>query len=417
MKESRTLEFKETVNNSFLKTVSAFSNYEGGEIKFGVTDDGRTVGIENAETVLLDLENKVNDSITPPPDYTLACDDADVITLAVKPGLHPPYFYKGKAYRRNDTATVEVDRTELNRLILSGEHLLFEELPSKQQNLTFEDIEQKLKEKLSVEKLSRDVLKTLGLFRDGAGFNQAALLFSEQNSFPGIDAVKFGPSIDIIEDRETIENCSVLRQYDQAVRLFTKNYTYEKIEGIQRTVKARIPEKAFREALANAIVHRTWDVNVRIRIAMHPDRLEVISPGGLPFGVSETEYLNGQVSLLRNPTIGMVFFRLGLIEMFGTGIQRIKDAYTGTARKPSFVIYENSIKVTLPVTDISLHLSTDESALLALLQNDTTYTAAEIARMAAISKDKTLRLLKKLTDKQMIEISGKGRGTRYGKSN
>lgn len=113
MRESKTLEYKKNISNTFLKTVSAYANYRTGEIKFGIDDSGHTVGIDNPEAACLDLENKINDSISPKPDYTLDINKrTGVITLTVKEGLYKPYFYKSKAYKRNDSATVETDSLE-----------------------------------------------------------------------------------------------------------------------------------------------------------------------------------------------------------------------------------------------------------------------------------------------------------------
>ena len=121
MKETRSFEVKERVTNTFLKTVSAYANFGDGIIRFGITDDGKFVGIEDAGNACLDIENRINDSISPVPDYRISVDDdTNVITLEVKEGIYKPYYYKSKAYKRNDTATIEVDRLELNRLILEG---------------------------------------------------------------------------------------------------------------------------------------------------------------------------------------------------------------------------------------------------------------------------------------------------------
>ena len=121
MRETRILEFKETITNTFLKTVSAFSNYDGGTILFGVDDDGNVKGLMDAKQACLDIENKINDSISPQPNYTLEIQNNDqTIKLTVKSGLQKPYLYKAKAYKRNDTATIEVDTLELSRLILDG---------------------------------------------------------------------------------------------------------------------------------------------------------------------------------------------------------------------------------------------------------------------------------------------------------
>ncbi len=121
MKESKKLEFKEKLTNTFLKTVSAYANYGSGKILFGVNDNGENVGVINPNQLCLDIENKINDSVTPCPEFTLSINEkTKVVTLSIMEGLHKPYFYKSKAYRRNDTSTVEVDRLELTRLILEG---------------------------------------------------------------------------------------------------------------------------------------------------------------------------------------------------------------------------------------------------------------------------------------------------------
>ena len=101
MKENRSLEFKSIVTNSFLKTVSAYSNFGEGKILFGVNDDGTICGVENAERICIDIENRINDSISPKPDFELEIDETkQVIHLLVREGKYKPYLYKGKAQRR-----------------------------------------------------------------------------------------------------------------------------------------------------------------------------------------------------------------------------------------------------------------------------------------------------------------------------
>lgn len=112
MRETKNLEFKEKLTNTFLKTVSAFANYGSGKIKFGIKDDGSIVGIKNPVEFCLNVENKINDSIKPNPDYNLEIDPkTNVVTLTVKQGINPPYLYKSKAYKRNDSASIEIDRS------------------------------------------------------------------------------------------------------------------------------------------------------------------------------------------------------------------------------------------------------------------------------------------------------------------
>lgn len=414
MKESRELEFKATITNTFLKTVSAFSNYHSGRIIFGIDDNGNVVGLDEIEEFCLDLENKINDNISPKPDFRFIKDRKQkTITLVVDEGVNKPYLYKGKAYKRNDTSTVEVDRIELNRLTLLGLNRYYEELKAKNQNLEFTVLKKELEEKVSLKEFSKDVLKTLNLYDDKNGYNHAAEILADKNAFPGIDIAKFGKNIDEILDRNLFTHISIISQYKKTMEIFNRYYKYEQVVGSERIEKELIPERAFREVLANALIHRTWDINSNIRIAMYDDKIEVSSPGGLPSGISKKEYLNGQISQLRNPILGNIFFRLKYIEMFGTGIRRINESYKDFMVKPSFEIFENSIKIVLPLLVTKLLLTTDEERIMEVFKEGNILSSSEILKMTEFKKDKLNRLLKKLLQKNYIEMIGKGRGTKY----
>ena len=413
MKETRTLEYKEQVTNTFLKTVSAYANYGTGIIMFGVNDEGVRVGIKNPEQVCLDIENKINDSIDPVPHYTLHVDEKfSVITLTVEEGQHKPYFYKSKAYRRNDSATIEVDRLELTRLILEGQNMAYEELPAKVQEFKFTALEAELKEKLKIQEVSLDTLKTLELYSDENGYNNAAEIFSDNNGFCGIDIVRFGDTIDIFLDRETCVNESVISQYNDAVNMYRKYDQYEKVEGLTRNIHALIPEEAYREAIANALVHRTWDTRAHIKVAMFKDRIEITSPGGLTKGITPEDYLRGGLSILRNRIIGNIFFRLHLIERFGTGIRRITEAYRDSALKPNFEFHENSITVVLPVMLECYNLTEDEEKVYALLRGKAVASSA-IIQATGFGKSKVLGIVKKLISDGYVKSIGSGRGMKY----
>lgn len=414
MKESKELELKSTITNTFLKIVSAFSNYNTGKIIFGVDDNGKIIGLENIEKLCLDLENKINDNINPKPDFRFIKDTKkNIITLIVEEGFNKPYLYKGKAYKRNDTSTVEVDRIEFNRLTLLSLNQYYEELKARKQNLKFEVLTKELEEKLSLKNFSKDVLKTLNLYDDKIGYNNAAELFADSNTFSGIDIAKFGKNIDEILDRNLFVNISIISQFQKTLEVFNRYYKYEQILGSERIEKELIPEKAFRETIANALIHRTWDVNSNIRISMYENKIEVSSPGGLPSGISEKEYLNGQISQLRNPILANIFFRLKYIEMFGTGIRRINESYKDYAIKPAFEIFENSIKITLPIITTKLFLTTDEKIVMDILEKGAILSSGEILQMTEFKKDKLNRLLKKLIQKNYIDVIGNGRGTKY----
>ena len=414
MKESKELELKSTITNTFLKTVSAFSNYNSGKIIFGIDDNGKIIGLENIEELCLDLENKINDNISPKPDFRFIKDTKkNIITLIVEEGLNKPYLYKGKAYKRNDTSTVEVDKVELNRLTLLGLNQYYEELKARKQDLEFKVLKKELEEKLLLKNFSKDVLKTLNLYDDKNGYNNAAELLADKNTFSGVDIAKFGKSIDEILDRNLFVNISIILQYQKTLEAFNRYYKYEQILGSERIEKELIPEKAFREVIANALIHRTWDVNSNIRISMYEDKIEVSSPGGLPSGISEKEYLNGQISQLRNPILANIFFRLKYVEMFGTGIRRINESYKKFTVKPNFEIFENSIKITLPITKTELFLTTDEKIIMDILEKGNILSSSEILEKVEFKKDKLNRILKNLIQKNYIDVIGNGRGTKY----
>ena len=414
MKESKMLEFKSDVSNTFLKTVSAYANFNSGIIKFGVNDDGGICGILNPDQACLDIENRINDSISPKPDYTLSVNrSTNVITLSVAEGKYKPYLYRGKAYQRSDTATIEVDNLELRRLTLEGANINFEELTAEDQSLTFTYLEKKLVEKLEISSLTDDMLRTFGFYTNEKTFNVAAALFADANSYCGIDVARFGKNISEILDRATFSGESILRQYDEIIALFKRYYQYEKIEGFERINVDLIPEKAFREAIANALVHRTWDINAHIRVEMHPDRIQIISPGGLPRGLSAEEYLSGNISCLRNPVAGSMFFRMHYIEMFGTGIRRIKESYLNSTIKPSFEIFDNSIKITLPVLSQKHNVTTDGQKVIDLLQSGMQLSSREIADKLGWSKDKAVRVINVLKSSGYLMTIGNGRGTKY----
>lgn len=360
----------------------------------------------------LNLENKINDSLSPVPEFRLEIQE-NTIVLTVYEGRYKPYLYKGKAYKRNDSSTVEVDRLEYNRLILEGCNQTFEEITSFNQQLTFAKLETEFIRVMGIEKINKDILKTLELYSDQSGFNNAAALLADDNQFTGIDIIRFGDTIDEIMDRESLENISILSQLEKTLQMFRKYYQYEKIEGAERKCIDKIPEKAFREAIANALIHRMWDIPASIKVSMYADRIEISSPGGLPAGISEEEYLNGQISILRNPIIGNVFFRLKYIEKFGTGIMRINHAYRNALIKPSYQCFSNSIKVILPVIRENYNLNEAEQMLVNILKGKEKMSRSEIEKAAEMEKSKAVRTLNSLIEKKILKKTGAGRGVRY----
>ena len=418
-KEKNNLEFKAVVSKTFLKTVSAYANYNDGTVIFGIEDNGDLIGLESAKEESLRIENMINDTIIPAPNFRIEVKEEKgkkIVLLEVKKGKDTPYYYQGKAYKRSDTATIEADRFELRRLAVEGLNMDYEEKKASSQNLRFDTLEHWLKEKVGIEKINLDILKTLNLFSKDGYYNIAGELLADKNdmAFSGIDIVKFGKDINKILYRETIANKSLLAQLNRAIEVFEQYFQYEEIDGYNRIKKQLVPKEAFRESLANAIVHRVWDTNSYIQIAMYEDRIEINSPGGLPTGISKDEYLYGNISVLRNPIIAGVFYRLNIIEKFGTGIARINEEYFNSISKPNFDISENRIRIVLPVSEIDkLDLSKDEVFICDLLREETELSRVEIDLKTGFEKSKTLRIISNLINKNIVERIGSGAAVTY----
>ena len=413
MRETATLEFKQQLSKSYLKTVSAYANYGTGKIIFGIADDGTPVGLADPQDTCLRIEHAINDSIDPVPRFELAIEgDTRTVTLTVHEGPDKPYLSSGRAYRRTDTSTVEVSRLEYGRLVLTGEHVSFDALVAKEQDLAFGHLEKELASKLGLKPLDQNSLISLELMTPSGEYCNAAALLADSNHFPGIDIARFGESINIINARHTFEHMSVLEQMQRTLEVFDTYYAYEEIVGFERIAKTLVPREAFREAIANALVHRCWDVRANIKVGMFADRIEITSPGGLPAGITEELYLAGGPSLARNPILANVFFRLGHIERFGTGIPRILDEYAHETVSPSFALRDSSITVMLPVTVLE-NVTLDEEAILAVLAKGSALTRSQISEKTQLSKSKAIRTLNALVEKGLVTKVGEGRSVRY----
>ena len=148
-------------------------------------------------------------------------------------------------------------------------------------------------------------------------------------------------------------------------------------------------------------------------VLMFDDKIEIISPGGLPAGITEEEYLSGKLSILRNRNLANVFYRLGFVEIFGTGITRIKQLYEGKLILPEFVVSENTITIVLPILENALNLTEDERVIYKILSKTMPKPISEIEPYVLFGKSKVTKILKEMVKKGVVIVEGKGRGTKY----
>lgn len=433
--ETVNLEFKREFTKNILKTVSAYANYHDGEIIIGIEDDLNIVGVNDVVSLRLKLENSINDSISPRPYYEITekvLNDKTLIILKVYHGENTPYLYDNKAYKRMDTSTIVVDRYDYENLILNGRNQGYDEIFTQEDNLKFDYLSKKLREILGLNMLSPDILKTLGLIRNDKYTNAAALV-SDNNpiSNSGISLIRFeGNTIANIRDRIYLNNLSILEMFDKSIDFYYKHInTAEIIQGAYRKTLEQVPFVAYREAVANAIVHRDYSIKAENRIEIYDDRIEIVSPGGLPIGITEEEYLDGRISISRNKIISDLFFRLGIIERLATGIRRIRQYYRDYDVKPIFSITANSIKVILPFTNNNNNSSSErvnestneyyseltesERLLINYIRINKHITRIEAEKLLDVKKTYTVKILNELIQKGILKRVGIGRNTMY----
>lgn len=410
-REAKNLEYKENLNKTYLKTVSAFANYGDGVIVFGIDDDRKVIGIDRPEEKCLDIENQINDSIRPKPSFSLKINEDTTICLTVAKGSDTPYRYNGKCYKRNDSSTIEADALEENRLVLEGMHLSFEEVASKEQNLTFSLLGLEITKALKLSEFNMDSLKSLNLYGEG-GYNNAAALLADENSFGGLDIVVFGYTINEFKKRITLNGISLLKQYEEALKVFEDEYIIERIDGGFRKKYERIPYEAYREAIANSLIHRAYDVKANTKVEMYPDKIVVTSPGGLVRSITKEAFEKGSYSALRNPIVANVFHRLKIVEAFATGIKRINGSYASSQKKPSFDVGDSFISVTLPVKE-EIELSANEKNVLILMNGSLDYTRGDLEKASRIGKASLIRVLNSLIEKGLVVKKGAARSSFY----
>ena len=200
--------------------------------------------------------------------------------------------------------------------------------------------------------------------------------------------------------------------------------TFEKLRRIDTR---DYPEVAVREALLNTLVHRDYSFSASTLISIFEDRLEFVSLGGLLPGLELEDVIAG-VSVCRNPNLANVFYRLELIEAYGTGMQKIMDAYVGAPLQPQLRVTNNTFKIILPnmnamreVTEksqviketVAPFVSSNEEKIMHHLEEKQVITRKDVQELLNVSQSTAGRILKSMTDKGQIVQLGGSRNIRY----
>lgn len=416
--ESKEVEYKREYSKTLLKTVSAFSNYNDGLIVVGISDKGEVVGVSGINDLKEQIENAIYDSILPNPYYEMEtdiCEGKTVLILKVFKSENTPYTYNGKAFKRVSITTREVDLYEYNELVLNGKNLTYDEMQVNDAELDLSVFNSRLKKTLEISDVDKNVLISLGLYKNGK-YNIAAKLLSDNNTLGKITLLRYSGDVETIRDRIDLENMSILTQFDRCMDFYYKHVNKrEEIHGAYRKTIEEIPVVAYREAIANAICHRDYNKAADIKVEVFDDRIEVTSPGGLPVGISYEDFIDGRISVPRNKAIAEIFYRLKLIEKIATGIRRIKAYYRDYASKPGFQITDHSVRVILPnvLYKREVILSEREKEVIALFKEKDFLAAKDISKALGIKKTQTNKYLQDLVSKGQLHKVGNSRNIKY----
>ena len=329
---------------SWLKSVSAFANGEGGTLIFGISDDDQIIGLADAESDAEKISEEIKTKLDPVPVVNLEYKEIDgkrLILLHVYAGQETPYYYIGDkqrlAFVRIGNESVTADRIQLKALVLKGSGRTYDSLPS---NYRFEDMAFSKLRSVHYKRLQRSFddneFVSWGIVDENGNLTNAGALLADESPvrqsrifctrWNGLDMTSgLGEAIDDVE----LEGC-VIGQLQDAVS-FVRNNSHKKWwkEDDYREELPDYPERAVTEAIANAIIHRDYmQVGSEIHIDMYDDRLEIYSPGGMLDG-KLIQKLNPLTvpSKRRNPLLADFFSRLGLMERRGSGMKKIMDAY------------------------------------------------------------------------------------------
>ena len=373
--ESEKIKFKENAKtNTYIKTVVAFANGNGGKIVFGVKDNKEIVGDENEFEVMDGIINAISDNCYPMivPDISLhTLENKTVILVEIEGGKKKPYYLKSKGMQKGTyirsgatTRIIEEDYV-LKELVLEGENKYFDQQVCHGESVSDEEIEkfcewlEKLARKNSqndteIRKITRNTLLSWKVLEEKNGRifpTNAYILLSGKENWEVSRKIQCGvfkgETRSIFVDKKEFEG-SIIMQLEKAYQ-----YVLEKINlgsdivGIYRVDKYEIPPKSIREVIANAVIHRSYLEPNDIQVALYDNRLEITSPGMLLSGVNVKRMKEGY-SKLRNRAIASVFAYVNIIEKWGSGIPRIMNEIREYGlQEPEFIIFENDFRVNI----------------------------------------------------------------------
>lgn len=423
MYESESIELKEVYTPELKKEVVAFANTYGGTIYIGVQDNGEITGIENSDFVMQQISNAVRDSIRP--DVSMFTnielvmkEDKNIIKITVQQGTKKPYYLTDKGlkpsgvYVRSGTTSAPASEDAIRMMIKMIDGESFENNRSLVQDLTFASLNREME--LRLLECSEVQMKNLGILTGDDIYTNLGLLVSDQCKHSIKFAVFQGTDKLVFKDRKELTGSLFDQLTDAFKTIDFYNSTKATFHELLRTDERDYPEDAVREALLNAIVHREYAFSGSTIINLYSDRLEIISLGGLVSGMSLEAAMLG-ASQARNERLASLFYRMKLIEAYGTGISKIMSCYKGLHVQPKFENVEGAFRVILPNIHAQEMNIVEEKYLLImnLFETQKEITRNDVEEALGVGTTHAVNMLKEMLAKDLIKKVGSGRLTRY----
>ena len=439
--ESETIELKEIVVDEIKKEIVAFANSSGGTLYVGIRDDGTIVGVDNPDDVSLQIRNMVRDSIKPDVTMflhykTIEADGKELVAVDVQRGTDRPYYIAKKGMRpegvyvRQGYSSVPATDAAIRHMIKETDGDRFEAMRCLNQDLTFESAAKEFS--LRNLEFASQQMRTLKLVDQDNLYTNLGMLLSDQCIQTIKAAVFQGTDQTTFKDRREFSG-SLLKQMNEVYDFIDfRNQTQATVERLLRIDTRDYPEIAVREALLNLLVHRDYSFRASALISIYANRIEFVSIGGLVPGIDLEDIMMG-ISVCRNPDLANVFYRLHLIEAYGTGIGKIMKAYENGAEKPVIEATKNAFKIILPnvntntkttkdsslssdsssYTPLETSLNDREEKVLEYTRTHGAVTKKNVTELLEVSKSTAGRILKDLVENNLLNQYGKARSTKY----
>lgn len=426
-RESENVELKAIVVDDVKKEVIAFANCDGGKLYIGVQDDGMITGVEDVDGTVLQIGNIIRDAIKP--DLTmflhyeaLEIEGKNFVAIDIQRGTERPYYIAKKGLRpegvyvRQGYSSVPATDTMIRRMIKETDGDRFEKMRSLDQKLTFQATEKEF----SMREIPFGVrqMQTLKMLNSDGIYTNLALLLSEQCMHTIKIAVFQDTDQSIFKDRHEFTGSLMQQLNDIYTYIDLRNQTYATFDKLRRIDTRDYPEVAVRETLLNMLVHRDYGFSASALISIYADRMEFISVGGLFPGIDLEDIMAG-LSVCRNQDLANVFYRLELIEAYGTGMRKIMKAYENTGKMPVIETTSNTFKVILPNINYSAEfketkfVDSEEEWIIDFVRKNGEIVRTDVETQFEISVSTASRMLRKMVEAGLLVQSGKGRRSKY----